>query len=143
MHRRNNVHSLLIPCSSDYISSAWPSTSPQGPYFKSRAQGADNRGKAKSISSPISSRSCFCTFCSSPLAFFFPSTNMQGCIPLHKQETEPFPLRLVTPLKNYFIFPLLFDCIELQLKVGFTSLTFPILNCFLSLSFTIRTFQKF
>lgn len=34
MHKRNNIHSLLIPCSSDYISLVWPSISPQSPGFR-------------------------------------------------------------------------------------------------------------
>ena len=150
MHKRNNVHSLLIPCSSDYISSVWPPISPQSPPFK-QSSGSRQQREGKEH---IFSRVLQILLCQGGPPSSVPSALLlhwllslhppicRGLFHLSNKKQNYFPLKLVAPLKYYFIFPFSLT-VELQLKVGFTSLTSPTLHSFLSLSFTLRTFQKF
>ena len=140
MHRRNNIHSLLIACSSDYISSAWPSISPQSLCFKQSSVSRHQReGKEHVFSYKLKILLLYLQlFSSGPFLSFH---QYAGVYSTSQTRNNHFLFRLVAPLKYSFIFPFSLT-VDLQLKVGFTSLTSPTLSSLLSLSFTVRTFQK-
>lgn len=117
----------------------------------SRAQGADNRGKAKSTSSPVCSRSCsvreallllYLQLFSSIGSFLSTHQYAEVFSTFQTRNRTIFPSNLLLHWSTISSFRFLLT-VELQLKVGFTSFTSPTLYSLLSLSFTLRTFQKF
>lgn len=159
MHKRKSVHSLLIPCGSDYIAlSALRST--LRALTSTRAQDADDRerqrahllpcppGLARQRGPPPPASSALLLRGSFP----FP-TQMLRSFPPYKQETKQFPTELVAPLKYCFIFPFSLTA-GLLLNVVLTSLTSPTLhsllsplelsrNCYLQSVQNLLTIKKF
>lgn len=125
MYKRNNIHLLLMPCISDYISSVWPSI---------RAltdQGAGNGGKAKSMFSPV-------------LRFLLPQWSPFSLLPsallicsplslyppvrwafstLQTRNKTNFLPQICCSLEVSFYLSPFFSTAKLLLKVVFTSLT--------------------
>lgn len=136
MYKRNNIHLLLMPCISDYISSVWPSIRTL------TDQGAGNGGKAKSMFSPVF-RILLPQW--SPLSLV-PSA-LLICSPLshhppvhlglfhltNKKWDKLSPPNLLLPWSIVSSFPPFFFTAKFLLKEVFTSLTSPILYSLFSL----------